>query len=167
MKHRHGCKIRGMQIRLRCAPSSEGCVSAAPIVPLTACGGRTSFCVFVQLLVSSNEGEIVKPGAFKAVFDEGMPDWQRSFDKGKLFVHFNVKFPEPGDIADADVSVLEKVLGPRPALSVDMDNCEEVSAMDVDMEQEMRRQQQQQQQQSYDDDDDHPGGQQRVQCAQQ
>jgi len=119
-----------------------------------------------QLLVSSNEGEIVKPGAFKAVFDEGMPDWQRSFDKGKLFVHFNVKFPEPGDIGDDDVSVLEKVLGARPAPSVDMDNCEEVSAMDVDMEQEMRRQQQKQQE-SYDDDDDQHGGQQRVQCAQQ
>lgn len=135
-------------------------------------GALTGLCVCFlsllspQLLVTSNEGEIVQPGAFKAVFDEGMPDWQRSFDKGKLFIHFHVKFPSEGDIGDEDVKVLEKVLGARPTPSVDMDSCEEVSAMDVDMEQEMRRQQQKQQE-NHDDDEDQGQAQQRVQCAQQ
>ena len=56
-----------------------------------------------QLLVSSNEGDIVKPGSFKVVYDEGMPQLRSSTDKGRLFVHFDVKFPEPGDLADKDV----------------------------------------------------------------
>lgn len=58
-----------------------------------------------QLLVSSNSGEIVKPGAFKCIFDEGMVDWNRSFEKGKMFIHFKLKFPESGDIADDDIEV--------------------------------------------------------------
>jgi len=117
-----------------------------------------------QLLVSSNSGEIVKPGAFKCIFDEGMVDWNRSFEKGKMFIHFKLKFPESGDIADDDIEVLERVLGARVPPTVDMENCEEVTAHDVDMEQEIR-QQQQRAQEAYDEDED--GGQQRVQCAQQ
>lgn len=121
-----------------------------------------------QLLVSSNEGEVVKPGQFKAVFDEGMPDWHRSYEKGKLFIHFTVKFPESGDVADDDIKTLEKVLGPRSKVTVDMDACEECTAHNVDMDQEMKRQQKREQE-AYDDDDDGPGGGggERVQCAQQ
>jgi len=51
-----------------------------------------------QLLVSSNDGDVVKPGSFKAVYDEGMPVWGRSLEKGRLFIHFDVQFPEPGDL---------------------------------------------------------------------
>lgn len=121
-----------------------------------------------QLLVSSNEGEIVKPGMFKAIYDEGMVDWQRSFDKGKLFIHFTIKFPENGDIGDEDVKLLEKVLGAREPPTVDMETCDECTAHDVDMEQEMRTQRQRAQESAYDDDEEgagggHPG----VQCAQQ
>jgi len=118
-----------------------------------------------QLLVSSTEGEVVKPGHFKAIYDEGMVDWQRSYDKGKLFIHFSVKFPSAGDIADEDIATLEKVLGARPVPSVDMDTCEECTAHDVDMEVEMRQQRQKAEQQAYEDDEE--GGAQRVQCAQQ
>lgn len=119
-----------------------------------------------QLLVSSNEGEIVKPGMFKAVYDEGMVDWQRSYDKGKLYVHFTIKFPSNGDIADDDIAALEKVLGARSVPSVDMDSCEEVTAHDIDMETEMRSQRQKAEQTAYDDDEGADGPQ-RVQCAQQ
>jgi len=119
-----------------------------------------------QLLVSSHEGEIVKPGAFKAIFDEGMCDWNRSYEKGKLFIQFNVVFPQPGDIADENIPLLEKVLGPRPTLSVEMESCEEVTAHDVDMDTEIKRQRQKAQE-AYDDDEDGAGGPQRVQCAQQ
>lgn len=65
-----------------------------------------------QLLVSSNEGDIVKPGAFKVVYDEGMPHLHRSLDKGRLFIHFEVKFPEPGELSDTDVAVR----GARPGV---------------------------------------------------
>jgi DnaJ family protein A protein 2 len=116
-----------------------------------------------QLLISSNEGDIVKPGSFKAVYDEGMPVWQRGSEKGRLFIHFNVVFPEPGDLGDKEVAQLAALLPPRPSLEVDLDACHEVSVSDIDMEQEMKRQRERQLEE--DEEDDPRGG--RVQCAQQ
>ena len=116
-----------------------------------------------QLLVSSNEGDIVKPGSFKAVYDEGMPTWQRPTDKGRLFIHFDVAFPEPGDLSDKETAALASLLPPRPTLDVDLESCQEVSVSDVDMEQELRRQKERQMEEE--EEEDPRGG--RVQCAQQ
>ena len=116
-----------------------------------------------QLLVASNEGDVVKPGSFKAVYDEGMPTWQRPLDKGRLFIHFDVAFPEPGDLGDKEIAALADLLPPRPSLEVDIEACQEVSVSDVDMEQELRRQKERQMEDE--DDEDPRGG--RVQCAQQ
>mmetsp|Transcript_24543 Transcript_24543/g.60315 ORF Transcript_24543/g.60315 Transcript_24543/m.60315 type:complete len:423 (-) Transcript_24543:297-1565(-) len=115
-----------------------------------------------QLVISTNEGDIIKPNSFKAVYDEGMPTYQRPFEKGKLFVHFSVKFPEPGDLSDDDLKALEKLLPARPAVDIDADNSEDCSMHDVDMEQEMRRSKMQDE----DEDEDERGGR-GVQCAQQ
>ena len=116
-----------------------------------------------QLLVASNEGDVVKPGSFKAVYDEGMPTWQRPLDKGRLFIHFDVAFPEPGDLGDKEIAALADLLPPRPSLEVDIESCQEVSVSDIDMEQELRRQKERQMEEE--DEDDPRGG--RVQCAQQ
>jgi DnaJ family protein A protein 2 len=116
-----------------------------------------------QLLVASNEGDIVKPGCFKAVYDEGMPTWQRPQDKGRLFIHFDVAFPEPGDLSDKETAALATLLPARPTLEVDLEACQEVSVSDVDMEQELRRQKERQMEEE--EDEDPRGG--RVQCAQQ
>jgi len=119
-----------------------------------------------ELLVQSTEGEIITPGMFKVIYDEGMPQHGRPFDKGRLFVHFSVKFPQPGDLGDDDIVALEKVLPPRPQVEIDMEAAEPCTLSEVDMEQEARRQQSERRQAQMDDDDDGPGGQ-RVQCAQQ
>jgi DnaJ family protein A protein 2 len=97
-----------------------------------------------QLLVASKEGDVVKPGSFKAVYDEGMPTWQRPLDKGRLFIHFDVAFPEPGDLGDHEIAALADLLPPRPSLEVDIESCQEVSVSDIDMEQELRRQKERQ-----------------------
>jgi len=135
-----------------------------------------------QLLVSSNDGDVVKPGSFKAVYDEGMPVWGRSLVKGRLFIHFDVQFPEPGDLgcvvalglsvpllltrrchsSDREISALAALLPPRPTLDVDLDACQEVSVSDIDMEQEMARERERHAEEEEEDD---PRG--RVQCAQQ
>ncbi|KAK6144619.1 hypothetical protein DH2020_021439 [Rehmannia glutinosa] len=47
-----------------------------------------------QLLIKSEPGEVIKPDQFKAINDEGMPMYQRSFMKGKLYIQFTVDFPE-------------------------------------------------------------------------
>ena len=119
-----------------------------------------------QLVISTNEGDVVKPGSFKAVFDEGMPTYQQPFNKGKLFIHFNVKFPEPGDLSDDDMKALEKIFPARPVVEIDPDHAEECNMHDVDIEQEMRRNKNAGRSAYEEDDDDDMGGQ-RVQCAQQ
>uniref|UniRef100_A0A7S0SLL4 J domain-containing protein n=1 Tax=Mantoniella antarctica TaxID=81844 RepID=A0A7S0SLL4_9CHLO len=118
-----------------------------------------------QLVISTNEGDVIKPSSFKAVYDEGMPTHQRPFDKGKLFVHFNVTFPEPGDLSDEDLKALEKLLPARPSVEIDPDNHEECSMHDVDMDAEMKRARGRGQATNEDDDEDEAGR--RVQCAQQ
>ncbi|OAY72814.1 DnaJ protein [Ananas comosus] len=121
-----------------------------------------------QLLIKSNPGEVVKPDQFKAINDEGMPVYQRPFMKGKLYIHFTVDFPD--SLTLDQCRALEAVLPPKPAselTDMELDECEETTLHDVNIEEEMRRKQQSQAQEAYDEDDDAFGGAQRVQCAQQ
>lgn len=129
--------------------------------PLTHLDGR-------QLLIKSTPGEIVKPNQYKAINDEGMPQYQRPFMKGRLYIHFNVEFPESGALTLEQCKQLESILPPRPAgnmTDMEVDECEETTLHDVNIEDELRRKQQQQQQEAYDEDDEPQGH--RVQCAQQ
>ncbi|KAL2981510.1 hypothetical protein AAZX31_13G293300 [Glycine max] len=120
-----------------------------------------------QLLIKSNPGEVVKPESFKAINDEGMPNYQRHFLKGKLYIHFSVEFPDT--LSLDQVKALEAVLPSKPTSQLsdmELDECEETTLHDVNMEEETRRRQQAQQE-AYDEDEDMHGGAQRVQCAQQ
>lgn len=106
--------------------------------------------------------------SFKAINDEGMPMYSKPFMKGKLYIHFTVEFPE--SLALDQCKSLETVLPPRsaPQLSdMEIDECEETTLHDVNIEEEMRRKEARAQQEAYDEDDDMHGGAQRVQCAQQ
>jgi DnaJ family protein A protein 2 len=121
-----------------------------------------------QLLIKSNPGEIIKPGQHKAINDEGMPQHGRPFMKGRLFVEFNVEFPEAGAFSPDQCRALEKIL-PRKAggqlTDMEVDQCEETIMHDVNIEEEMRRRQYQRQQEAYDEDEGDAAP--RVQCAQQ
>lgn len=111
---------------------------------------------------------IVCVDQFKAINDEGMPMYQRPFMKGKLYIHFTVEFPE--SLSPEQCKALEGVLPPKPSMQMtdmELDECEETTLHDVNIEEEMRRKQQQQAQEAYDEDEDMHGGAQRVQCAQQ
>ncbi|KMS98345.1 hypothetical protein BVRB_4g093420 [Beta vulgaris subsp. vulgaris] len=121
-----------------------------------------------QLLIKSQPGEVVKPDSFKAINDEGMPMYQRPFMKGKLYIHFTVEFPD--SLAVDQCKSLEAVLPPRSAAQLtdmELDECEETTLHDVNIEEEMRRKEARAQQEAYDEDEDMHGGAQRVQCAQQ
>ncbi|XP_051120639.1 dnaJ protein homolog ANJ1 [Andrographis paniculata] len=120
-----------------------------------------------QLLVKSQPGEVVKPDSYKAINDEGMPMYGRPFMKGKLYIHFTVEFPD--SLTPDQVTALAKILPPKQQselTDMELDECEETTLHDVNIEEEMRRKQAQQQE-AYDEDDDMHGGAQRVQCAQQ
>lgn len=121
-----------------------------------------------QLLIKSVPSEIVKPGQFKAINDEGMPIYQRPFMKGKLYIHFSVDFPESGSLSREQCKALEAILPPRPSsemTDMELDECEETILQDVNMEEEMRRKQQQAREDAYEEDEASAGPQ--VQCAQQ
>lgn len=121
-----------------------------------------------QLLIKSNPGEVIKPGQYKAINDEGMPQHQRPFIKGRLYIQFNVEFPDSGILSPDQCCTLEGILPPRPSShtpAMELDDCEETTLHDVNMEEEMRRKQQQQREEAYDEDDEPSAP--RVQCAQQ
>ncbi|PPD70744.1 hypothetical protein GOBAR_DD32370 [Gossypium barbadense] len=104
----------------------------------------------------------------KAINDEGMPMYQRPFMRGKLYIHFTVDFPD--SLAPEQCKALEAVLPSRASVQLtdmELDECEETTLYDVNIEEEMRRKQAQAAQEAYEEDDDMHGGAQRVQCAQQ
>ncbi|KAG8653712.1 dnaJ protein homolog 2 isoform X2 [Manihot esculenta] len=126
-----------------------------------------------QLLIKSNPGEVIKPGHYKAINDEGMPQYGRPFMKGKLYIHFNVDFPDSGVLSPEQCRSIEAILPlrSRKHLSdMELDECEETILHDVNMNEEDKRRRQQQRYEAYDEDEDEdedespmPG----VQCAQQ
>lgn len=108
------------------------------------------------------------PGQYKAINDEGMPHHLRPFIKGRLYIHFNVDFPDSGFLSPEKCRTLETILPARTSnhlTDMEVDDCEETTMHDVNMEEEMRRKQQQQYQEAYDEDDEPSMP--RVQCAQQ
>ncbi|RDX58433.1 Chaperone protein dnaJ A6, partial [Mucuna pruriens] len=122
-----------------------------------------------QLLIKSNPGEVIKPGQFKAINDEGMPQHNRPFMKGRLYIQFNVDFPDSGFLSPEQCQSLEKVLPQKSSKHIsemELDDCEETTLHDVNFKEEMRRKQQQQHREAYDDDDDDEPSGHRVQCAQ-
>jgi DnaJ family protein A protein 2 len=63
------------------------------------------------LLVKNTIGEVIKPGQVKMIPHEGMPTHRNPFDKGNLYVKFEIEFPKriPDDIAKK----LEQILPPK------------------------------------------------------
>eukprot|EP00252_Welwitschia_mirabilis_P018420 TRINITY_DN40956_c0_g1_i1.p1 TRINITY_DN40956_c0_g1~~TRINITY_DN40956_c0_g1_i1.p1 ORF type:complete len:418 (-),score=83.96 TRINITY_DN40956_c0_g1_i1:485-1738(-) len=122
-----------------------------------------------QLLIKSCPGEVIKPGQYKVINDEGMPHYQRPFMKGSLYIHFNVEFPGSGTFTPEQCKQLETILParPRPVMTeMELDECEETTLHDVhNIEEELRRKQHYYHQEAYDEDDE-PAGR-HVQCAQQ
>lgn len=92
------------------------------------------------LRINTPSGDVIKPDTFTKIADEGMPIHGRPFQKGNLYIHFIVEFPEKLDAAA--VAALSKVLPPpRPdAGAMDTDEVEEVHGMTkvADIEDELK-----------------------------
>lgn len=90
-----------------------------------------------------------------------------------LYIHFNVEFPDSGILSPDQCRNLARVLTPNPSekhlTDMELDECEETTMNDVNIEDEMRRKSRQQYREAYDDnnDDDDDDPMPRVQCAQQ
>lgn len=94
--------------------------------------------------------------------------YQRPFLRGKLYIHFTVDFPD--SLTPDQCKALEAALPPKPAsqmTDMELDECEETTLYDVNIEEEMRRKQAQAQEAYEEEEDDVHGRAQRLQCAQQ
>jgi len=86
------------------------------------------------LLVKTDEGDVIKPGDLRVIPKEGMPIHKRPYEKGNLYIKFDVEFPEPGSFSKAQLKTLESVLPPRnpaPKVKKNAENVEEVVLQNV------------------------------------
>ncbi|KNC48452.1 heat shock protein Ddj1 [Thecamonas trahens ATCC 50062] len=122
------------------------------------------------LLVTSEPGEIIKPGDVKCIRNEGMPRHGSPFTRGRLFVKFTVAFPPAGTFTPENARVLESVLPPRPKLpAFSPDDVEEVHLHNYDPSSHAHtgRSSHAHGNNAYDEDDEAYGGAPGVSCAQQ
>lgn len=86
-----------------------------------------------DLVIRHPPGSVIEPGSTKLVPGEGMPHYRNPFEKGELFIKFDVEFP-PNHFADeASISAIEKLLGGRPAFVPPVgEHVEEVDLHDYD-----------------------------------
>ncbi|TPX37585.1 hypothetical protein SmJEL517_g00472 [Synchytrium microbalum] len=114
-----------------------------------------------MLVVTILPGEVITPGAVKVINGEGMPAFKRPFDKGNLYVKFEIQFPKDRWVEEDRLALLEQVLPPRdPLPPTNGAEVEEVMLSDIDP----MHQQRSQYNGAMDEDDD---GRPAVQCAQQ
>ena len=120
-----------------------------------------------DMLVRKPPGEVIEHGAVKGIVHEGMPIYKNPFERGNLYIKFNVTFPE-NHFADADaLRTLEHLLPKRPTFEMPTgDNVEEVDLHDYDPDAQ-RGASSSHRSEAYDSEDEDryrgPG----VQCAQQ
>ncbi|VFQ70001.1 unnamed protein product [Cuscuta campestris] len=109
-----------------------------------------------QLLIKSDPGEVIKPDQSKAINDEGMPQYERPFMKGRLYINFEVEFPNPGVLSPEACRALETILPPDgpPSDTLNLDECKETTLYDVNIEEEMMGKERVRHHEAYDSDDD-------------
>jgi len=105
-------------------------------------------------------GEVMKHKEMKCILNEGMPTHKNPFEKGRLIVTFEVKFPPDKWLSTAKISQLEKLLPVRQEVTVPDEtvNCE-LQRFDADQQRARQRRE------AYDSDDEAGMHGQRVQCA--
>ncbi|EGC33992.1 heat shock protein [Dictyostelium purpureum] len=139
---------------------------------LTLLEALTGFTLYVTHLdgrvitVKNPASQIIKQGDIKCIYNEGMPGYKRPFEKGRLFIKFNVVFPASGQITPENAKLLEKILPkPKPVTKpVSHDGIDEEATLH-DFDPKTNRGSSSS---AYDEDEDeghgHPQG---VSCAQQ
>lgn len=120
-----------------------------------------------------NTGEVIKHGQVKSVEGEGMPRRGSPFEKGHLFIKFDVVFPDDKSFSQNQKKKLRNIL-PLPLNDADAGgpaphDAEDVTMTDVSMEEVRARQEAYRKAEAYeeDEDDDHHHGHGGAQCRQQ
>jgi len=86
------------------------------------------------LHIKTKPGEVILPGPTKCIQGEGMPKHKKIFQKGRLFIDFEVEYPASGSLSKEQLEALAKILpGPLtarlpPAEKTDMEDADLVDA---------------------------------------
>eukprot|EP01089_Gocevia_fonbrunei_P015278 TRINITY_DN4421_c0_g1_i3.p1 TRINITY_DN4421_c0_g1~~TRINITY_DN4421_c0_g1_i3.p1 ORF type:complete len:241 (-),score=69.87 TRINITY_DN4421_c0_g1_i3:10-732(-) len=77
-----------------------------------------------KILIKTKDGAVIKPGDVKEIVGEGMPTHKRPFEKGNLYVKFDVKFPD--SVEKDQIELLRNVLGGgKEQMEVEVESTEE------------------------------------------
>lgn len=97
------------------------------------------FCFIIKhldgrdIVVKQTPGEVIKPGEVRAVMNEGMPIYKNPFEKGNLYITFEIKFPKNHFTSEHNLRALETLLPPRPPFMMPQgEHVEEVDMQDFD-----------------------------------
>jgi len=86
-----------------------------------------------DLVIRHAPGNVVEPGSTKLVPGEGMPRYRSPFEKGELYMKFDVSFPSSHFADEATIKEIEKLLPGRPAfVQPSGEHVEEVDLHDYD-----------------------------------
>lgn len=107
-----------------------------------------------DIVLKCPAGDVVKKDTIKAIKGEGMPIYRNPFDKGNLYIRFNIEYPAKYEIKPEQLKRIEELLGPKPTFTMPIgEHVEEVNWQDYDPnhDDDHRRD-------AYDSDDDGPHG---------
>lgn len=76
-----------------------------------------------KIIIKTKGGEVIRPGQVKMVTGEGMPQYKNPFDKGNLYIKFDVEFPKRVDMQLAQK--LMSLLPPKTKMQIDTEEVEE------------------------------------------
>ncbi|KAM6064191.1 dnaJ homolog subfamily A member 2 [Theristicus caerulescens] len=85
-----------------------------------------------QIVVKYPPGKVIEPGCVRVVRGEGMPQYRNPFEKGDLYIKFDVQFPENNWISPEKLSELEDLLPARPEFPSVISDAEEVDLQEFD-----------------------------------
>uniref|UniRef100_A0A673GAV4 DnaJ homolog subfamily A member 2-like n=1 Tax=Sinocyclocheilus rhinocerous TaxID=307959 RepID=A0A673GAV4_9TELE len=88
-----------------------------------------------HLVIKYPPGKVIEPGSIRVIRGEGMPQYRNPFEKGDLYIKFDVKFPENGWISTEKLTELEDLLPSRTEVPVISADAEEVDLQDFDISQ--------------------------------
>uniref|UniRef100_A0AAY4ER01 Chaperone DnaJ C-terminal domain-containing protein n=1 Tax=Denticeps clupeoides TaxID=299321 RepID=A0AAY4ER01_9TELE len=88
-----------------------------------------------QIVVKYPAGKVIEPGSIRVIRGEGMPQYRNPFEKGDMYIKFDVEFPDNNWISPEKLSELEDLLPSRAKAPVISGDAEEVDLQDFDVSQ--------------------------------
>lgn len=84
-----------------------------------------------DLLIKNEPGTIISPGDLKGIKNEGMPHYKNPFEKGNLYIKFQISFPDNNFQTEEVLKSIESLLPPRSPFVMPVgENVEEVIMME-------------------------------------